>query len=87
MMYKFAPALGVVLALGACTATQYERPPVTVETESGPVVCQLYLPEIVLWDTPVSYPASMSKEEAVSICREEGMARKAGGAVTAATPL
>ncbi|MFN3526911.1 MAG: hypothetical protein ACK4YU_12535 [Paracoccus sp. (in: a-proteobacteria)] len=85
-MYKFAPALGVVLALGACTTTQFERSPVTVETEAGPVVCQLFLPEIVLWDTPISYPASMSKEDAVSACRQEGMARKAGGVVTA-TPL
>lgn len=79
MMYKFAPALGVVLALGACTTTQYEREPVTVETEAGPVVCQLYLPQIVMWDMPMSHPASMTTEEATAICRQEGMARKAGG--------
>ncbi len=49
-----------------------------MSTPQGPVTCQFYLPTVVLWDTPLSYPAAMTKEEAVSVCRTEGMARKQG---------
>lgn len=87
MMYKFAPVLGLSLLLGACSPTQFERPPVMVDSDKGQVECQFYLPHIVLWDEPVSFPEGMTREEAVSICRQEGMARKAGGVVTTATPL
>lgn len=87
MMYKFAPVLGLSVLLGACSPTQFERPSVTVNSDKGPVECQLYLPQIVMWDEPVSFPEGMTREEAISICRREGMARKAGGTVTTPAAL
>lgn len=78
MICKVALVLAALGTLTACAPQQYESEPVAVSTPQGPVTCQFYLPTIVLWDTPLSYPAAMTKEEAVSVCRTEGMARKQG---------
>ncbi|CTQ33761.1 hypothetical protein [Jannaschia rubra] len=55
----------------------YETAPVTVPTEAGNVVCQLYTPRRVVWDRSIDRPASMSVGQADAICKAEGERQKA----------
>jgi hypothetical protein len=75
------------LLLSACVPlpSSVASTPVTVETPQGPVVCQFFLPDIVLWDMSNDRPATMTKEEADKICIEAGeeRARTLGGAAPA----
>lgn len=68
----FLGILGVT-ALSACMSpADYETTPVIVNTQNGPVVCQLYTREQVLWDRAVSVPAGMTVQEADQVCIAEG---------------
>ena len=77
-MYSKIALLAVAVGSLTACSQQYETPPVEVATPDGPVTCQLYTPDLVLWDKPLSYPEALDEAEAVSICREEGMRRKSG---------
>ena len=67
-----------VLVLAACLDPRdYESEPVTVPTAQGPVICQLYTRERVIWDRAINRPERMSVEMADSICIAEGK-RQAG---------
>lgn len=75
-MFKFVLLVAAVGTLSACSPQQFETAPAEVMTEAGPVTCQFYSPRIVMWDKPTAYPQGMTMDEAVSVCRQEGMARK-----------
>lgn len=67
-----------LLALAACADVKksYESDPVTIQTESGPVTCQLYTPDMVMWDRAISKPNGMGDADANRHCRAEGELRK-----------
>lgn len=59
--------------LAACSA------PVTLETDQGPVTCQLYTEDQVTWDQATAHPQTMTKATADELCRQEGFRRLAQG--------
>ncbi|WP_409683659.1 hypothetical protein [Paracoccus sp. (in: a-proteobacteria)] len=73
MMYKMIAALGVALALGACSPKSFETEPVEIETPGGPVTCQLYTLTMTDWDRSIARPNSMSSELADAYCRQHGV--------------
>jgi len=70
-----------LLALAGCSVNQadYASEPVLVKTDRGIVTCQLYRDDRVLWDEALSFPRSMSLQEADQICLEEGARVKKEG--------
>ena len=64
-----------VLLLAACSLDPrgYETTPVTLQTAAGPVTCQLYTHEQVIWDRAISRPDSMDVATADNLCRQEGL--------------
>jgi uncharacterized lipoprotein YehR (DUF1307 family) len=71
-------ALACVAMLAGCAdRASMETPPVQVATAKGPVTCQLYRRDIVMWDESVLRPDAMDKAEADGICRAEGKRLKA----------
>lgn len=79
---KTAPALVLGLTLlSACVQSpaDYETTPVNVDTPKGTVTCQLYRPDLVVWDRAIDRPNSMSVAEADAICQNEGLRRKKAG--------
>ncbi|GLK65177.1 hypothetical protein F8A10_20140 (plasmid) [Paracoccus kondratievae] len=79
-MNKFLPVLALGL-LAACSIDpkDYETAPVTVQTASGPVTCQLYTRSLVTWDRSIDRPANMTVAAADQICLSEGQRQKAAG--------
>lgn len=67
-----------IVAVAGCVASpvEFETTPVKVETTNGVVTCQLYTKDLVVWDRAIDRPASMSVQEADSVCRAEGERRK-----------
>lgn len=65
-------AATAILAGCASNPRAYETSPVEVETPQGIVTCQLYSPEILVWDRSIDRPRSMGVQEADEICLEEG---------------
>ena len=64
--------LGATLALvSACTPADFETDPVTLTTDMGDVVCQLYSPNTVLLDRAVHMPHAMHVGEADALCRSD----------------
>ena len=61
----------VPLALSGCIQ-QFESAPVTLQTERGQVVCQLYGINQVVYDTATAWPSNMTEEEADAYCVAEG---------------
>ncbi|WP_209021262.1 hypothetical protein [Paracoccus ravus] len=63
-----------LLAVSACSSdpADYATPTISVSTPSGPVTCQLYRHDMVLWDRALSRPATLSDDEANQVCRTEG---------------
>ena len=60
-------------ALAGCVSPeQFETPPVTLQTDRGPVLCQLYRLDQVTWDRAIDRPDSMDVETADQLCRNEG---------------
>ena len=68
--------LGATLALvSACSPVSYETEPVTVQTDKGELVCQLYSHKTVLLDRALHMPHAMHIAEADALCRVEGERR------------
>ena len=59
----------------ACSPTLYETDPVTLETDKGDVICQLYDKKAVLLDRAIHMPHAMHIAEADALCRAEGERR------------
>ena len=72
LWFVFMLAL-LLVALSACSPAMFESEPVTVKTDKGSVICQLYTREIVEWDRPVTFSTSITPEEAYRICVNEGI--------------
>lgn len=74
-------AFGLVAAatMAGCVPSpqNYESEPVVLKTPKGNVTCQLYTPELVIWDRSIDRPYGMSVETADAICRKEGQRQKA----------
>ena len=65
--------LGATLAIvTACSPTAYETEPVTLETDEGEVICQLYTHRSVILDRAIHMPHIMHVAEADALCRAEG---------------
>ena len=65
--------LGTTLAIvTACSPTLYETDPVTLETDKGDVICQLYDKKAVILDRAIHMPHAMHIAEADALCRAEG---------------
>ena len=68
--------LGATLAIvTACSPTAYETEPVTLETDEGEVICQLYTHSSVILDRAIHMPHAMHVAEADALCRAEGERR------------
>jgi len=68
--------LGATLAIvTACSPTAYETDPVTLETDEGEVICQLYTHSSVILDRAIHMPHAMHVAEADALCRAEGERR------------
>jgi hypothetical protein len=68
--------LGATLALvSACSPASYETEPVTLQTDKGEVVCQLYSAKSVILDRALHMPHAMHIAEADALCRAEGERR------------
>ncbi|MDA7484750.1 hypothetical protein N9A56_05435 [Planktomarina temperata] len=68
--------LGATLAIvTACSPTAYETEPVTLETDKGEVICQLYTHRSVILDRAIHMPHAMHVAEADALCRAEGERR------------
>ena len=82
MYVKPVMIASVVLLFAACALDprEYETAPVTVQTAAGPVTCQLYTHEQVVWDRAIGRPDSMDVETADALCRNEGRRELSGGA-------
>mgnify|MGYP000102798392 FL=1 len=64
--------LGTTLALvTACSPIVYETDPVTLETDKGDVICQLYDNNAVILDCAIHMPHAMHIAEADALCRAE----------------
>ncbi len=63
---------GVTLAACSLNPTDYETTPVVVQSEAGPVTCQLYTLDQVTWDRSISRPNNMDVATADQLCRNEG---------------
>ena len=62
--------------LSACASPEvYETEPVKVDTPIGVVTCQLYTPDLVVWDRAIDRPENMSVSTADGICVNEGKRR------------
>lgn len=80
MTVKTVTIASAVLLLAACALDprDYETTPVVVETAAGPVTCQLYTKEQVIWDRAIARPESMDVATADNLCRQEGVREKGG---------
>jgi len=68
--------LGTTLAIvTACSPTVYETEPVTLESDKGEVICQLYAVNSVILDRAIHMPHAMHIAEADALCRAEGERR------------
>ncbi|WP_323717169.1 hypothetical protein [Paracoccus aminovorans] len=77
---KLPTMLMAVLMIAACADAKqpWESAPVTVDTDQGPVTCQLYTDKAVLWDRATARPAGMTDDTANRVCRAEGEMRRGG---------
>ncbi len=64
-------AVAALAVLASCTS-----PEVVVQTDQGPVTCQLYRESVTWMDEAVNKPAGMSDQAADDICRQEGKKRQ-----------
>ena len=57
---------------GCIDPANYATTPVSVTTETGTVICQLYRTNNVLWDEAISIPPGMSISTGDAICKNKG---------------
>ncbi|TRD13974.1 hypothetical protein [Palleronia caenipelagi] len=74
---KIFAALAIATTVVGCSQANFESEPVVVPTEKGPVTCQLYGHNQVVWDKAILMPNTISDEEAHEICINEGTRRLA----------
>ena len=80
MMLRPLSACAVLVLLGGCAdRASMETPPVQVASAAGPVTCQLYRHDIVMWDEAIRWPEGTGKPQADAICRDEGKRVKRAG--------
>lgn len=73
-MMKLALATMALVVLTACVDRKsYETDPVTLKTDQGNVICQLYTNQHVLWDESIAHPKAMTQKTADGICWAEGV--------------
>ena len=58
--------------VSGCTTASMETEPVTLKTDKGEVVCQLYDRHTVIFDRTIHMPHAMHIAEADALCRAEG---------------
>ena len=58
--------------MGCANKKEHGTIPIRLKTPEGLVVCQLYALDLIMWDTSITRPKSMSKETADKICVAEG---------------
>ena len=64
---------GAAALLSACVnVNDFETDPIMVKTEAGDVWCQLYTHQKVMFDKSISYPDSLTRQQADSICISKG---------------
>ncbi|MCU0907875.1 MAG: hypothetical protein MUF73_10595 [Rhodobacteraceae bacterium] len=68
------PLLAALL-LAACAPNpaMFETAPVVINATAGPVTCQLYTTDLVVWDRSIDRPPTMPVAEADAICQAAGM--------------
>lgn len=71
--------VGMAAFLMGCSPRALETRPVVVDTEMGPVTCQLYTLEEVYWDRAIERPENMDVDAADDVCRAEGWRILRGG--------
>ena len=57
---------------GCANKKEHETTPIRLSTPEGLVVCQLYSLDLIMWDTSITWPKSISKETADKIRIAEG---------------
>ena len=76
---------GIMLSACAPNPVDFETPPVVLQTSEGPVTCQLYRTNMVVWDRAIDRPDTMSVETGDNLCKQAGVDRR-DGVQTAAQP-
>lgn len=71
-MYKVFVVCAAFVLAGCVSPRDFETDPITVSTEQGDVVCQLYTHQRVMFDKSVSHPDAMSKQDADKVCVDKG---------------
>ena len=56
---------------GCANKKEHETTPIRLNTPEGLVVCQLYSLDLIMWDTSITRPKSISKETTDTICIAE----------------
>lgn len=75
MFYKVSLVLAGLL-VSACSIeskSSFESPEVVVTTDAGPVTCQLYTRDELIWDRATLRPSTLTDDQANQICRDEGV--------------
>ncbi len=83
-MHKTSLTFGamLILVLTGCSIdrTAFETAPVYVVRPEGVVTCQLYTTSRVSWDRAIKVPEGMLITTGDSVCRTEGLRRRAAAA-------
>ena len=70
---KFSAIFILLLANAGCIdKSKFETAPVTVSSEKGDVICQLYSENTTLLDEAISVPAGMSIKTGDALCKSLG---------------
>jgi hypothetical protein len=67
---------GIMLSACAPNPVDFESPPVVLQTSEGPVTCQLYRADMVVWDRAIDRPDTMSVETGDNLCKQAGVERR-----------
>jgi len=82
---------GIMLTACAPNPVDFESSPVVLQTSEGPVTCQLYRADMVVWDRAIDRPDTMSVETGDNLCKQAGVERRdrvpTAAQPTAALPL
>ena len=67
---------GIMLSACAPNPADFQTPPVVLQTSEGPVTCQLYRTDMVVWDRAIDRPDTMSVETGDNLCKQAGVERR-----------
>ena len=62
----------LLVNVGCIDKSKFETAPVTLSSEKGNVICQLYSEDTTLWDEAISVPAGMSIKTGDALCKNIG---------------